>query len=327
MKINFPTILGIIAVSVLCVFAVSMAIFDGNVSSTKDIDSSSKNNLEKNGEILYEINKQAIIYQTNNDQEKFVKQASLMQEKITEIARKSLGLNIFISDDFLGYYPLSRDSKVEITRDMQISKICNIAENIPLHLQKIRETKKFQLFAEKYFEYPIELNLQDERGHDSLFHYGLIANSDDGRTALTFFHVNTCTNQITDSDSYFLSCHEDSKYKIFGTINKDDILASLNHPDFCTIPLDSWRQSVYDYNQKIQEKLDEHMQTIESTDKSYESVSVYESEHKRLGLLRDISMMYVMDVSTEQEIEEKRKQYNNLFGPLPEEFLQILEKR
>ena len=69
------------------------------------------------------------------------------------------------------------------------------------------------------------------------------------------------------------------------------------------------------------------MQTIESKDKSYESVSAFESEHKRLGLLRDISMMYVMDVSTEQEIEEKIKQYNNLFGPLPEEFLQILEKR
>ena len=55
------------------------------------------------------------------------------------------------------------------------------------------------MFAEKYSDYPMELNLQDERWSESSFHYGLIAESDDGRTALTFFHANSCTNQIADS--------------------------------------------------------------------------------------------------------------------------------
>ena len=325
MKIDSPTILGIVTVSVLCIFAVNMAIFGDNASSIKGIDSP-KNNLERNAEILSEMNKQAIFHQKNNDQEKFDEQAILMQDKITKIARDSLEVNIFMSD-IQPNFPFVEGSKIEIPKGAEPFQICNVAENIPTQLQNIAKTKKFQMFAEKYSDYPIELNLQDERRGNSLFHYGLIAKSDDGRTALTMFHANTCTNEITDSERFFLSCHDDAKYKVFGTINKDDILASLKHPDFCTIPLDSWRQSVYDYNQKIKEQLDEHLQTIEANDKSYESVSVYESEHRRLGLLRDISMMYVMATSDEQDIAEKTKKYNHLFGPMPEEFLQILEAK
>lgn len=54
------------------------------------------------------------------------------------------------------------------------------------------------------------------------------------------FHAGSCTNQITNSEKYFISYHNDTKLEIFGTINKDDVLASLSHPNFCTIPLDSW---------------------------------------------------------------------------------------
>ena len=232
-----------------------------------------------------------------------------------------------MSEVFQGYFPLIEGSKVKILKGKELFQICNVIENIPIHLQNIGKTEKFRLFAKKYSDYPIELFLQDERLNDSSFHYGLIANSDDGRTALTFFHADSCTNQITDSERYFISCHEDAKHRIFSTINKDDVLASLDHPDFCTIPLDSWRQSVYEYNQKIKEQLEDYLPTIEIIDKSYESVSTYESESRRLGLLSDISSMYMMAVDDQQDIEEKIKKYNNLFGPMPKEFLQILDAR
>ena len=276
---------------------------------------------------IVEINRQAVIHQNNNDEEKFNEQTIRMQEKMTYLARDSWGLNVYMSDVFQAYFPLIEGSEIKIPNGVESFEICNVAENIPLHLQNIKKTERFQLFAEKYSDYPIELFLQDERRNNSSFHYGLIAKSDDGRTALTFFHANSCTNQITDSERYFLSCHNDAKHHVFSTINKEDIIASLNHPDFCTIPLDSWRQSVYDYNQKIKEQLEEHLPTIETINKSHESVSAYESESRRLAMLSDISGMYVMAVDDEQDIEEKVRQYNNLFGPLPVELLQILETR
>ncbi len=276
---------------------------------------------------ISKINQRGILAQEANNEKKLEEYGSLMQKKIASIAKNSLGLNIFTSDVFQAYFPLSDGSKMEIPKGKESFQICNVAENIPIHLQNIGKTEKFRLFAEKYSDYPIELFLQDERLNDSSFHYGLIANSDDGRTALTFFHANSCTNQITDSEIYYLSCHDDAKHKVFGTINKDDVLASLAHHDFCTIPLDSWRQSVYEYNQKIKKQLEDHLPTIEVIDKSYESVSAYQLESSRLDLLGDISSMYVMAIDDEQDIEEKIKKYNNLFGPLPEELLKLIEQR
>jgi len=276
---------------------------------------------------ISKINQQGIVAQEAKNEEKLEEYASLMQEKITEIARKSLGLNIFMSDIFQGYFPMADASKVEIPKGKESFQICNVAENIPIHLQNISKTEKFQMFAKKYSDYPMELFLQDERWSDSLFHYGLIAESNDGRTALTFFHANSCTNQITDSEKYFISCHDDANHVVISTINKDDVLASLNHPDFCTIPLDPWRQSVYEFNQKIKKQMEEHLSTVETSDKSYESISAYESESRRLVMLSDISSMYVMAIDDEQDIEEKIKKYNDMFGPMPEELLQILDAR
>ncbi|MDH3311678.1 MAG: hypothetical protein OEM28_00855 [Nitrosopumilus sp.] len=156
-----------------------------------------------------------------------------MQENIQEIARDLLGMNISISDVFEAYFPLVDASQVKIHENKESFEICDVAKNIPIHLQKIRNAKMFEMFAKKYSEYPIELFLQDERAYESLFHYGFIAKSDDGKSALTYFHVDSCTNEITDLDDYFLSCHDDKQEYIFGTKNRDDILASLNLDEFC----------------------------------------------------------------------------------------------
>lgn len=276
---------------------------------------------------LTQINEKGIEAKKAEDDTKLNEQAIRIQEKITKIASDSLGLHIVMDDTYQSYFPIAKGSDVEVQEGKDSFQICNVVENIPAHLQEISKTKKFKLFAAKYSSYPIELSLHDERWSESLFHYGLIAKSSDGRTALTMFHVNSCTNQVTDSERYFLSCHDDATHRIFGTINKDDILASLKHPDFCTIPLDSWRQSVYDYNQKIHEQQKKHLQTIEIIEQSHESLSAWDLEHRRFGLLRDISSMYVMAIDNEQDIEDKIKQYNTMFGSLPEEFLQILEAR
>ena len=42
----------------------------------------------------------------------------------------------------------------------------------------------------------------------------------DAQSALTYFHANSCTNEITDIDDYFLSCHKGEDY-IFGTKNRE----------------------------------------------------------------------------------------------------------
>ncbi|MCV0367565.1 MAG: hypothetical protein K5798_09940 [Nitrosopumilus sp.] len=275
---------------------------------------------------LVQINEKGIDAENAYDDIKLYEQAMQIQEEITKIASDSLGVHIVMSDTYQSYFPIAKGSDVKIQGEDSF-QICNVVENIPSHLQEISKTKKFKLFAAKYSSYPIELNLQDERRNESLFHYGLIAKSSDGRTALTMFHVNSCTNQVTDSERYFLSCHDGATHRVFGTINKDDILASLNHPDFCTIPLDSWRQSVYDYNQKIHDQQDKHFQTVETVEQSHESLSAWDLENRRLGLLKDISSMYVMAIDNERDIEEKIRQYNAMFGSLPEEFLQLLEAR
>ena len=136
------------------------------------------------------------------------------------------------------FFPFTNGSEIKIPEDKESFQTCNVVENIPDHLEKICHAKLFQMFAEKYSGYEMELSLQDERMYNGEFHYGLIAKSEDRtQSALTYFHANTCTNEITDIDDYFLSCHNGEDY-IFGTKNHNDIIASLEHEDFCIIPLD-----------------------------------------------------------------------------------------
>lgn len=327
MKVNFPTVLGMITVSILCIFAVSMTVFGNDTYSIEVVDSSSKSNLERNAEILSEINKQAIIHQRNNEQEKFDEQTALMQENLKKIASDSLGINITMSDVFVSYFPLVEGSKVEILKDRESFQVCDIVENIPIHLQEIRKAKMFQIFAEKYSEYPIELFLLDERRNNASFHYGLIATSDDGKSALTYFHADSCTNEITDFDNYYLSCRDMKQDYFFSTKNYDDIFASLNHEEFCIIPLDDWRQSVYDYRKTLSDKMDEHIQKLESVDQNSETVMEIRSEIHRLELLSNLLSMIASHTFEDKIIHEKIQEYDHVFGSPPDELLELLEQK
>jgi hypothetical protein len=55
MKIDFPTFLGIVSVSILCIFATSMIIFENNLHAIETAYSSSKNNVKINAQMLSEI--------------------------------------------------------------------------------------------------------------------------------------------------------------------------------------------------------------------------------------------------------------------------------
>jgi hypothetical protein len=277
---------------------------------------------------LEQMNQKAVEAKEAKNQNSLDEYRSKMKKQLQSVTSSILGVNIdsiYLKDDW--NFPFRDSAEVKPTlEEYKKTPICNILPNLSFHLQNIRETEFFSMYGDKYQNYSIELDIADERYHNSTVHYGFTAKSGNHH-ATTFFHVDSCTNQVTNSERYFLSCYNDTTHKIFGTINKDDILASLNHPDFCTIPLDLWRQSMYDYNQKIHEQQTKHFQTIEVIEQNHESLSAWDLEHRRFGLLRDISNMYVMAIDNEQDIEDKINQYNTMFGSLPEEFLQILEAR
>ena len=315
MKSKLLIIIGVI----IAVAASATVLFLG-----ADID---ENNtmIKNNAEILYEINQQAIIYRESENQEKFDQQATLMQEKIKEIATDSLGMDIAVSNIHQAYFPIKKGSQIDITGNQESFQICDVVENIPIHLQEIRKSKMFQMFAKKYSGYPIELFLQDERRHNSEFHYGLIATSGDAKSALTYFHANSCTNEITDLDDYFLSCHD--KEDVFGTKNKDDIITSLNLDEFCTIRLDSWRQAVQDYSMTLSKKTMEQAQKFEDMGSDNEKAMELQLEMNRLGLLTNLVNMIVYDDFKDEIMQEKIREYNKVFGSLPEELLELIENR
>ncbi|MGD2107523.1 MAG: hypothetical protein PVH93_07945 [Nitrosopumilaceae archaeon] len=328
MKLDVPTILGIFTVFILCIFASSIAILDNPANSVQFIDSQpSISSLERDSKILSEINQQAIFYQKNNETEKLSEQKKLMHERLETISSQTLRLNIFIDDLYDSLFPFADGSEIKIPEDKEQIEICNIAENLPLHFEKIKNARMFKMFAEKYSEYPIELSLQDERRNNSSFHFGLIAKSDDGRYALTYFHVNSCTNEIIDADDYFLSCHNDQIHEVFGTKNRGYVLASLNHTDFCTIPLDDWHQSLYDYGRKLSEKEEQYIHQLENAKYDDETVRALQIEMRQIGLLHNLVVMMVSETVEDKAIQEKIQGYKKTYGTFPDEFLKLLEKK
>ena len=90
----------------------------------------------------------------------------------------------------------------------------------------VRDVERYGMFMEKYSTYPIEMHLNGERPTLG-FHYGFVATSGDGRYASTFFHVDPCTDVVTDAEGYLLACRDEENDYFFSTTNQDDINASL----------------------------------------------------------------------------------------------------
>lgn len=326
MKIDLPTALGVATVSVLCIFAVSVAVPGSYVLPGGTIDLTSlKSSPKTDGEILYEINMQGIIHRQNGKQEDLDRPATLFQQKLEEVASDSLGIKVSILTST--FFPIRAGSEVEILEGSELAQACDVVKNIPFHLQKIHRAEMFQMFAEKYSEYQIELLLYDERGHNSWFHYGFVAISGDGKYASTYFHANSCTNEITDFDNHRLNCSDTERDYSFGTRNYDDVLASLNHEAFCVIPLDPWRQAAYDYSRTINDEIHQYREELAGANRDYESEKELQAELGRLDLLGDIAGTIVFDTFEDKETQEMIQEYHSRFGPLPEDLRKLFEQQ
>ena len=170
--------------------------------------------------ILNKLNQNSISYQNNSNQKEFEKNKVLMSKKQAEIASKILKVDI--SDAYVAEgwnFPFRDISEVNIINPEFNKPICNIPERIPYHLQKIQQSEMFQIFVGKYSGYELKIDISDERNHEGLIHYDLIATSEsESFTASTYFHLYSCTEEM--KWAYFLWCKDNQKDEHISTKNK-----------------------------------------------------------------------------------------------------------
>jgi len=325
MKTSFLIISGI---AIIIVGLSALLFLDSNIFSENQTI------MKSDAEILDEINRQATIHKNNDSQEKFHKQVTLMEEKIRQIASDSLEMNITIvvvdlSDPETGIgshnFPFRDSSEIEIPKDREAFPICNIPEKIPTHLETFLDNPMFAMFAKKYSQYPTELVIMDERKSESQVHYGITAKSEDGLfTASTTFHLNTCTDEILE-DFPSLFCRNAENNEMNQSSNQDDIVTSLQLEEFCIIPLDPWRNSIHEFGKKVQEKRLEFFENSVGPDNS-KNIQKKWDERERLNSLRHITFL-IVNSGLESDITKKKiKEYNEKFGNLPHELLELIER-
>jgi hypothetical protein len=326
MNIDFPTFLGIVSVSILCIFATSVMIFENDFYPIEVADSSSTSKIEKYASTLSAINQQGIVHQDNGDSEQFTQQMKLMQQKQKEIASKILGLNIQDAYVAEGWnFPFMESSKVTMHIPEFKKPLCDIPEKIPLHLQMISQSEMFQMFAEKYFQHDLTLDISDERNHRGWIHYNLGATSDDGLfSTYTHFHFDSCTNEM--HGAYFLLCQDIKNDEHVSTSIKSEITSSLENKEFCNIELESWHQDLRTYHTKISTKLEKYTQKVIPYSKENQPTMSH-LEFKRLGLLLDITRHYDSGILEPEKLQEDLKEYERVFGNLPDELLKLLEEK
>ena len=321
-------LLTIFGIATIIIIFLTILFFDDNLFTKNKIIMKSEE------EMLNEINLQAAIYKNNNDEKNFHEQVVLFEEKIKQNAINFLDMNIIdvsvdLSDPETGIgsfnFPFRNSSEIKISPDKEPFPICDVPEKIPIHLKKFLDEPIFEMFSKKYSKYDTELTIIDERGLDSQIHYGIYVTSEDElHSASTTFHVNTCTNEIQE-DFPLLSCKTIVGNEIHQSFNQDDIIASLQLSEFCTIPLDSWRNSIHEYGKVIQK------QRLALFDTPFEPNNIDEArqigdEHERLDSLRGITFLIINYGLESTTTQDKIKEYNEKFDNLPDEFLKLIEK-
>ena len=324
-----PIVLGVLCVVILIIGAIGEN-FSQEFSEFMEA-TPSHNKLKTDSKIIFEINELALKYQENNDDKKINEQRILMEEKIVEIARDSFGADSITQLEILpAYFPFVKGSQVDMRGNEKTFPICDVAENIPVHLQKITDAEMFQRFLKKYSKNEIVLNIQDERFAKSSFHYGLQAISDDGKfVASTFFHADSCTNEITDFDKFHLSCLDKEKKEwTGGTTNPDYIRASIELDEFCVIPLSPWHQLVSEYQDTISDKIDEKHEIMSDVEiRSLVDAMRFQSEIEQWVLLSNIAGNIVHDYLEDEKTQNMIREYNEKYGDLPDELLELLDEK
>lgn len=282
---------------------------------------------EKQTNEIIQINEKSKTYKLDGNIQQFNASRTLMEEKFKELSLDLLGIRISKVTLLEGQYPFLTVQQRAEKFDYVPSSICSIEQNIPLQLQKISQTENFQIFSKKYASYTLELNISDERNDISNIHYGLIATNEKNQLASTYFHLDTCTNEITDKEPYFLHCYDRSSDYRFVTFNHDDIISSYSNDHFCKIELDPWRQSLYDYSKTIQEKQRQLETKSMKGIIDPESQWAFISEMNKIGDLGNI-VAYVLHYDFDEQIlQEKIKQHKLQYGSIPEDLLELMEKR
>ncbi len=308
-------------------FSVDSSSISGSVIVKPDLD---RNDLEGYAVLLDEINQQALIHQENDNSEEFEKQMNAMKEKQKEIASKILGVSIsdaYIADGW--NFPFRDSYDIEPLPGQESIPICNIPENIPFHLETIRDSEMFQMFAEKYSKYPITIDISDERRHSSMVHYDIIAASEDeSYHASTYFHIDSCTGK---SEPYLnLHCRgpdqDDSKHVYL----LENIVDSLEDDAFCMIFFKPWQEKLFEYSKMISEesyKIQQKLRMKSESGDANEMMSIF-SELKRLELLNRISFDATRNTDDVSKwMTEDILEYNEKYGDLPDELLELIEQR
>jgi len=188
---------------------------------------------------IISINENSKKYNLDGDIQKFNASRKLMEEKFKELSSDLLGIRISKVTLLEGQYPFLTVQERAEKFGYVPSTICAFEQNIPLQIQKIPKTDNFQMFSKKYSSHTLELDLFDERNDISNIHYGLIATNGKNQSASTYFHLDSCTNEISDKEPYYLSCFDGNNDYRFATFNYDDIISSYSNGHFCKIVLDS----------------------------------------------------------------------------------------
>ena len=282
---------------------------------------------EKYSEKLVQINKLSQKYHSADNLQQFDDSKKQMQEILKEISFYYLGLEISNVELIEGQYPFRNATSWEERFDLEPSSVCDFEEKIPLHLKIITDTENYERFTKKYSHYNLTLSIFDERHPISNIHYGLIATNNEKQMASTYFHLDSCTNEITDKELLFLHCFDNKNDYRYATSNYDDVVSSYSNIDFCNIELDSWRQSIYDYSQKFNEERRafdmEQMSSVESLE---DQQRVF-LEMNRQGDLGNILGNIFQGKFDEPKTQEMIKSYENQYGGLPEELVELIENR
>ena len=271
---------------------------------------------------LEKINQKVLEAKEHENQTNLDEYKTQMQKQLQEIISSELGItieSIYLKENW--NFPFRDSSEIKLhLEEHKTIPVCNILPNLPLHLQNIRKTDMFSLFGEKYGTYSIMIDIGDERYHNSTTHYDFIAKSGNN-TASTFFHVNSCTGQT--SDYYYLRCHNQFLGNSTNSNYPNEVLASLQNDKFCTIHLESWRQELVDYNEKVYDSMQTYQEMIEGN-KNPENMTEIHKELQRLGLLNEMVRYAMMDGYLNIELQEEMTKYENTYGSIPEEFLDLI---
>ncbi|WP_237737708.1 hypothetical protein [Candidatus Nitrosopumilus sediminis] len=281
---------------------------------------------ENHAKEIISINEKSKKYKMGDDMQQFNASRKLMEEKLQDLSLDLLRIKISKVTLLEGQYPFLTAQERAEKFDYVPSSICAFEQNIPLQLQKISQTENFQIFSKKYASHNLELDIFDERNDISNIHYGLIATNDNNQGASTYFHLDTCTDEITDKQPYNLNCFDKNTDYRFATFNTDDVISSYSNGHFCKIELDSWRQSLYEYSLTLRDQRRQLEQESMTGVVDQETQWNFISEMNKLGELGNIVAQIIHYNYDGQRLQEQIEQYEKQYGNIPDELSELMEK-